>query len=113
MVKRTPAPKHPTLLLPPERRRLLGTGAAGTATMPGSSSDVIRLNVGDQLFTTTRSTLTKRPGMLRSMFGGNMSPRVTDHRGRPFVSDMPSMSGQYSVQAGHAACSFHQIGSVR
>lgn len=48
--------------------------------------EVVELNVGGRLFTTTRSTLCKHSGsMLAAMFSGDMQPAQTDTQGRLFI----------------------------
>ncbi|KAL4430851.1 hypothetical protein ABPG75_006107 [Micractinium tetrahymenae] len=57
--------------------------------MAGIGSEVLTVNVGGTLFTTTRTTLKMRPGMLANMFGGGMGPGLTDEEGHPFINRSP------------------------
>ena len=51
-----------------------------------SAIQVVELNVGGHLFTTTRTTLCKYGNtMLASMFAGDMTPAYVDSQGRYFI----------------------------
>ena len=54
---------------------------------PAPLVDVVELNVGGRLFTTTRATLSAQPGsMLEALFSGRHArPCLTDAAGRPFL----------------------------
>ena len=61
---------------------------------------VIELNVGGMLYTTTRSTLTKFPdSMLGRMFGGDTQPSHLDSQGRQELSIMTVMCADLLSQA--------------
>ena len=52
----------------------------------GMNGDVVTLNVGGTIYTTTRSTLTKYPdSMLGAMFGGQFVPTSCDTQGNYFI----------------------------
>jgi hypothetical protein len=50
------------------------------------SDEVVTLNIGGVMYTTTRSTLTKYPdSMLGAMFGGQFVPTACDNQGNYFI----------------------------
>ena len=68
---------------------LVTSAHAVEAALPpflAGSMEVVELNVGGRLFTTTRSTLSKHAGsMLAAMFSGDMQPALQDSQGRYFI----------------------------
>ena len=63
-----------------------GANAPSSPAPQMPASQVVELNVGGHLFTTTRTTLCKYGDtMLASRFAGDMTPAYVDSRGRYFI----------------------------
>jgi len=51
--------------------------------------ELIEINVGGRIYTTTKTTLTTAPSMLSKMFSGEFKTGLVDSSGRPFIDRNP------------------------